>query len=154
MSQRKYYLELLYEFGLLASKPIKTPLDANVTVSSGCSNDKDDLLENVTEYQKLVGKLIYLTNTRPDISFTVQTLSQFMHAPRKSYLKVAIRVLRYLKLFLGKGVLISKSDELLLTAWADSDWAKCVNSRRSITGYCLSLGSSLISWKSKKQSTA
>ncbi|KAI3788114.1 hypothetical protein L2E82_00783 [Cichorium intybus] len=153
LSQRKYCLELLYEFGLLASTPIKTPLDANVTVSSCCSNEKDDLLENVTEYQKLVGKLIYLTNTRPDISFTVQTLSQFMHAPRKSHLKVAIRVLRYLKLCPGKGVLISKSDELELTAWADSDWAKCVNSRRSITGYCLFLGSSLISWKSKKQST-
>ncbi|KAI3753423.1 hypothetical protein L2E82_25475 [Cichorium intybus] len=153
LSQRKYCLELLYEFGLLASKPIRTPLDVNVTVSSSGSNDKDDLLENITEYQKLVGKLIYLTNTRPDISFTVQTLSQFMHAPRKSHLKVAIRVLRYLKLCPGKGVLVSKSNELSLTAWADSDWAKCVNSRRSITGYCLFLGNSLVSWKSKKQST-
>ncbi|KAI3781572.1 hypothetical protein L2E82_11589 [Cichorium intybus] len=153
LSQRKYCLELLYEFGLLAAKPIKTPLDVNVTVSSESSNGNDDLLENVTEYQKLVGKLIYLTNTRPDISFTVQTLSQFMHAPRKSHLKIAVRVLRYLKLCPGKGVLFSKSDEFLLTAWADSDWAKCVDSRRSITGYCLFLGNNLVSWKSKKQST-
>ncbi|KAI3521421.1 hypothetical protein L1887_10887 [Cichorium endivia] len=153
LSQRKYCLELLYEFGLLGSKPIRTPLDVNVTISSSSCSKDDDLLENVTEYQKLVGKLIYLTNTRPDISFTVQTLSQFMHAPRKSHLKIAVRVLRYLKLCPGKGILMSKSDELVLTAWADADWAKCVNSRRSVTGYCLFLGNSLISWKSKKQST-
>ncbi|KAI3520152.1 hypothetical protein L1887_09385 [Cichorium endivia] len=153
LSQRKYCLELLYEFGLLGAKPINTPLDVNVKISSESVSSGDDLLANISEYQKLIGKLIYLTNTRPDISFTVQTLSQFMHAPRKSHLKIAIRVLRYLKLCPGKGITICKSDSLELTAWSDADWAKCVNSRRSVTGYCMFLGKSLISWKSKKQST-
>lgn len=144
---------MLHEFGLLAAKPVQTPLDANVVISNEPSSINDDLLENMSEFQKLVGKLIYLTNTRPEISFTVQTLSQFMHSPRKCHLKVAVRVLKYLKCFPGKGVLFSKSKSFDLVAWADADWAKCSVTRRSITGYCLFLGSCLISWKSKKQTT-
>lgn len=70
MSQRKYCLELLNEFGMLGSKPMVTPLESN-TIFSNTESDKDKLLPNITEYQKLVGKLIYLTITRPDISFAV-----------------------------------------------------------------------------------
>lgn len=75
LSQRKYCLELLHDFGLLGCKPLSTPLDPNAVINGNGINSKDELLENVTEFQKLIGKLIYLTITRPDISYTVQTLS-------------------------------------------------------------------------------
>lgn len=153
LSQRKYTLELLHEFGLLGCKPANTTLDLSTSVSNfGC--DKNDvLLSNITGYQQLIGKLIYLTNTRPDIAFSIQTLSQFMHSPRKSHLRLAIRVLRYLKHSPGKGINIKKSENLNLSAYVDADWGKCLSTRRSVSGYCLFLGDSLISWKSKKQAT-
>lgn len=153
MSQRKYCLELLFEFGMLGCKPLTTPIDANTVVNLNGISAEDHLLTNVTVYQKLVGKLIYLTITRPDISFSVHTLSQFMHSPRISHFKLALRLLRYLKLNPGKGVFISKGDSLNLKAYVDADWGKCLSSRRSVTGYCIFLGNSLISWKSKKQDT-
>ncbi|XP_071685551.1 secreted RxLR effector protein 161-like [Rutidosis leptorrhynchoides] len=109
----------------------------------------------ITEYQRLIRKLIYLTLTRPDISFTVQCLSQFMHAALQSHVKLAYRVLRHLKSAPGKGVNINKyvSDNCVLTAYSDADWGKCLESKKSITGYCIFLAGSLISWKCKKQAT-
>lgn len=96
LSQRKYCLELLHEYGLLAAKPVDTPLPENTTLNHIESND-DKALKNIGNYQKLVGKLIYLTNTRPDISYSVHCLNQYMHAPLESHLNAALRVLRYLK---------------------------------------------------------
>ncbi|KAJ0435793.1 putative RNA-directed DNA polymerase [Helianthus annuus] len=152
LSQRKYCLELLSEFGYLGCKPVGTPIEQSFILSSKSKND-ESTLSNVTGFQKLVGKLIYLSLTRPDISYTVQYLSQFMHSPTNSHLQVALRLLRYLKSSPGKGVLFSKGSCFSLTAYSDSDWGKCTVSRRSVTGFCIFLGNSLISWKSKKQST-
>ncbi|GJS53773.1 ribonuclease H-like domain-containing protein [Tanacetum coccineum] len=95
LSQRKYCLELIDEFGLHASKPSYIPMQPNVSLSSE-PKDNDPLLENVTNYQKLIGKLIYLTSTRPDIAYTVSCLSQFTHSPLKSHLKTALKVIRSL----------------------------------------------------------
>ncbi|KAK9065501.1 hypothetical protein SSX86_014902 [Deinandra increscens subsp. villosa] len=154
LCQRKYCLELLSEFGLLASKPVHNPIEQNVIVTNKQNSYKEDReLDNITGYQKLIGKLIYLTLTRPDISYTVGCLSQFMHKPLDSHLKIAMRLLRYLKNSPGKGCLFSKSDTLNLSAFADSDWGKCLATRRCISGYCIYLGNSLVSWKSKKQPT-
>lgn len=76
LSQRKYCLELLHEFGLLGSKPMSTPLEANLVLNNKPS-EKDPYLTSATEYQKLIGKLIYLSLTRPDISYSVQCLSHY-----------------------------------------------------------------------------
>lgn len=73
--------------------------------------------------------------------------------PRKSHLLVAFRVLRYLKNNPGKGIRIDRSKTLSLHAFVDADWAKCISTRRSVTGFCVYLGNSLVSWKSKKQET-
>ncbi|KAJ0471180.1 putative RNA-directed DNA polymerase [Helianthus annuus] len=149
-SQRKYCLELLNEFGYLGCKPVNTPIEQSYLVTSKVDKNHEQLA-NVTGFQKLIGKLIYLSLTRPDISYTVQFLSQFMHSPKEVHLSLALRLLRYLKLSPGKGISFRKTDELNLFGYADSDWAKCLNTRKSVTGYCVFLGTSLVSWKSKKQ---
>ncbi|GJS99232.1 putative RNA-directed DNA polymerase [Tanacetum coccineum] len=152
LSQRKYCLDLLSDFGLLACKPSATPLEQNLTISNEPSYT-DPVIDNVTEYQKLIGKLIYLTHTRPDISYSVHCLSQFMHKPLKSHLKIALKVLRYLKNNPGMGIHIVKQPKVSLEAFVDADWAKCIVTRKSVTGFCISLNGSLVSWKSKKQNT-
>nr|GEX02189.1 ribonuclease H-like domain-containing protein [Tanacetum cinerariifolium] len=152
LSQRKYCLELLHEYGLLAAKHVDTPLPKNTTLNYVETND-DHLLVNVGNYQRLVGKLIYLTNTRPDISYDVHCLSQFMHAPLDSHLDVALRVIRYLKGSLESGIQINKNGNLKLRAYANFDWTICPATRKSILSYCVFLGGSLVNWKGKKQST-
>ncbi|GJU20137.1 ribonuclease H-like domain-containing protein [Tanacetum coccineum] len=122
-------------------------------VDTDKASDKDPLLENNIDYQKLMGKLIYLTNTRPDISYVVHCLSQFMHYPLTSHLKIAFKVLRYLKSCPGLGVHITKTSGMFLTAYSDVDWTKCIVTRKFVTVYCVFLNSSLVSCKSKKQDT-
>ena len=149
LTQRKYCLDLLSEFGLLACKPSAFPLEQSLVISNEPTIN-DPVLDNITEYQKLVGKLIYLTHTRPDISYAVHCLSQFMHKPLKSHLKITLKVLRYLKGSPGRGIHIVKNSFESLETYVDADWAKCVVTRRSVTAFCVFLNGSLVSWKSKK----
>ncbi|XP_071727352.1 uncharacterized mitochondrial protein AtMg00810-like [Rutidosis leptorrhynchoides] len=149
MNQRKYCLDLLSDYGMLGCKPANTPIESNLCVSCDPS-EKDPLLSNITEYQKLIGRLIYLTLTRPDISYAVQVLSQFMHAPLQSHLNLAFRVLRYLKCAPGKGIQFVKGIDLDVYAYCDVDWGKCKVMRNSVSGYLVYFCGSLISWKSKK----
>ncbi|GKE21611.1 uncharacterized mitochondrial protein-like protein, partial [Tanacetum coccineum] len=153
LTQRKYYLELLSEFGMLGCKPCNTPIEVKEGVTKkGGKHVVDIPLIGITNYQKFVGKLIYLTHTRPDISYDVHVLSQYMHAPMQSHLKLAFRVLRYLKGAPGMRITFNKSNDLKLDVFVDSDWAKCKATIRSVTGYTFFLGNGLVYWKSKKQS--
>ncbi|XP_035836992.1 uncharacterized mitochondrial protein AtMg00810-like [Helianthus annuus] len=127
-------------------------MEPNPVLNHLCEKD-NQALENITVYQKLVGKLIYLSHTRPDIAYPVHYLSQFMHSPTQAHFKIAMRLLRYLKGALGKGIFFKKGDSLEMKAFSDSVWAKCLGTRRSVTGFCVFLGNNLVSWKSKKQST-
>ncbi|XP_050891128.1 uncharacterized mitochondrial protein AtMg00810-like [Lathyrus oleraceus] len=149
LNQRKYALELLEDSGLLATKPSPTPFDYSLKLHDSDSPPYED----ETTYIRLVGQLLYLTTTRPDIAFIVQQLSQFISKPLQVHHSAAIRVLKYLKSAPAKGLFYSSSSILKLSGFADSDWASCPATRRSVTGYCVFLGTSLLSWKSKKQST-
>ena len=82
---------------MLACKPVKTPLEPNLVIKREYDLEKSDYLVNITEYQKLIGKLIYLTVTIPNISYAMQILCQYMHKPYKSHVNIAFRLLRYLK---------------------------------------------------------
>ena len=117
------------------------------------TNQDGALLSDPSAYWRLVGRLIYLTITRPDIVFTVNILSQFMHAPHLLHMQAATRVLRYIKGSPGQGILFPSSNTLHVTAYTDSDWASCPTTRRSTTGYFIQLGTSPISWRTKKQTT-
>nr|GEV49377.1 ribonuclease H-like domain-containing protein [Tanacetum cinerariifolium] len=101
--RRKYYLELLKDYGLLGCKPVSTLMVPNSVLPYERTED-DPLLDNIIGYQKLIGKLIYLTHTRPDIAYSVHCLAQYMHSPLKSHLSYALNVLRYLKGAPSKGI--------------------------------------------------
>ncbi|XP_070054266.1 uncharacterized mitochondrial protein AtMg00810-like [Nicotiana tomentosiformis] len=158
LNQRKYALELISESGLSGAKPTSSPLEQNLKLTA-INYDKhmqqtgDNELQDIESYQRLIGKLIYLTITRPDICFAVQLSSQFMQHPKQSHLEAAMRDVRYIKRSPGMGVFLKKGRITRVTAYCDSDWAACPNTRRSVTGYVIKLGESLVSWKSKKQQT-
>lgn len=149
LCQRQYCLDLLTDTGTLGCKPVNTPLDPSIRLSTTDSPPHSD----VAGYRRLVGRLLYLTTTRPDITFVVQQLSQFLSQPTELHFKAAHRVLHYLKGSPGKGLSFPRSAPLHLSGFSDSDWGGCPDSRKSVSGYFFFLGSSLISWRSKKQTT-
>ncbi|TXG51383.1 hypothetical protein EZV62_023907 [Acer yangbiense] len=148
ISERKYALEIIKDAGLLGAAPMEFPMEKGLKLSNN-----GELLKDPSRYRRLVGRLIYLTITRPDITYSVHILSRLMHEPRKPHMEAALRILRYLKNAPGQVILISSHDDLTLRAYCDSDWAGCPITRRSTISYCVFLGSSLISWRSKRQKT-
>ena len=149
--QRKDVLDILHDACMLRSKPVSTPIDYVVRQHQQSSSPLDDT--KASSYCRLIGRLIYLTNTRLDVTYAVQHLSQFVAHPSSTHQQAAYRILRYLKAALGSGVFFFASSIFQLKAFSDSDWAGCIYTRWSITDYSVYLDSSLISWKSKKQAT-
>ena len=149
LSQRKYALEIIKETGMLGSKPVNFPMEQRHELG----RDKSPFLTNPSRYRRLVGRLLYLLITRPDITFSVHALSQFMQAPREAHWEAALRVVRFLKSSPGQGVIFQSDTDLTLTAYCDSDWNSCPVSRRSLSAYFMLLGGSPVSWKTKKQDT-
>ncbi|XP_070029604.1 uncharacterized protein [Nicotiana sylvestris] len=144
--KRKYALELVYELGLAGGKPVCTPLEFNHKLSSvefdqevSKNASEDILLEDKGIYQRLIGRLLYLTMARPDIAFVVHLLSQYMHAPKLSHMEAAKRVVRYVKSTPGLGLFMPTGSCNQLVAYYDSDWGARVESRRSVSGYVVKL---------------
>ncbi|XP_060972345.1 uncharacterized mitochondrial protein AtMg00810-like [Cannabis sativa] len=122
LSQRKYTLQLLEDTGYMGSKPSKTPMDPKIKLD----DQQDTPLENPSHYRQLIGHLLYLTLSRPDITFTDNQAKESSTPPILPYIS---------------------------QGFSDSDWASCPTTRRSTTGYCIFLGDCLISWRTKKQPT-
>ncbi|GAV63635.1 hypothetical protein CFOL_v3_07153, partial [Cephalotus follicularis] len=148
LSQRKYVIDLLEETGMLGSKPVDTSMDPNVklTVEDG------EPLNDPEKYRRLVGKLNYLTVTRPDIAFPVSVVSQFLATPKITHRNAVIRILRYLKGNPVRGLAYRDYGHRRVEGFSDADWAGSPVDRRSITRYCVFVGGNLVSGKSKKQS--
>ena len=134
---------------MLATKPLSTPMDGSIKLSKSDGTH----LQDIDSYRRLIGRLLYLTITRLDISFSVQQLSQFMSCPTDLPHKAALRILQYIKQSLAQSLFFPASSNLKLCACSDSDWAGCKDMRRLVTSFCIFLENALISWHSKKQTT-
>ena len=121
-------------------------------VNSKLSIEDSSPLVDIKKYRKLVGSLIFLCNTRPDICFAVGVLSRFSNKPRESHWSAGMRVLKYIKGTLNYGILYGPRINTL-NGYCDSDWAGDCDSRKSVSGYCFLLGFGVFSWISKKQPT-
>jgi len=147
LTQQKFAKELLDDLDCQDLSPAVCPLNPAQRLAA----DEGDLFDNPFLYRKLIGKLNFLTHTRPDLAFAVQHLSQFMQQPRVPHFQALLHVLQYLQTTLDLGILLNNQADFSLVAYCDSDWAACTHSRRSVSGYLVFFGHSLISWKSKKQ---
>lgn len=113
------------------------------------AQDKGQLYSEPAKYRRLIGRLVYLTVRKPDLSYAVHTLAQFLQKPRLRHWEAALRVVRYLKNDPGQGIFLSAKNNLTLSAYCDSDWTACPLTRRSLTRYVIMLGESLVSWKTR-----
>ena len=146
LCQAAYIKELLNKVQMQDCKPYPTPMLNNLKLSK---NDGDPFMDGKL-YRSTVGALQYATITRPEISFCVNKVSQFMASPLDTHWKAVKRILRYLAGSIDYGLHVQRS-ESVLTAFSDSDWAADLDDRRSVTGYCVYFGKNLVSWSSKKQ---
>ena len=146
ITQAKYASELLSRARLTDSKTVDTlvKLNAHLTPTEGKP------LSNPSLYKRLVGSLVYLTVTRPDISYVVHQVSQYLFAPRSTHYAAVLHIFRYLKGTLFHGPFYSAQSPLVLCVFSDADWAGDPTDHRSTIGYYFLLSSSFISWQSKK----
>ena len=147
MMQRKYIVDLLAKNNMSDAKPVSTPLPASpkLTLNGGLA------LDDASQYRSVVGSLQYLAFTRPDISYAVNRLSQFMHRPTNDHWQAAKRVLRYLAGTPTHGIIIHASSPLTVHAFSDADWAGDNDDYVSTNGYIIYIGRNPVSWSSKKQ---
>ncbi|KAL0361757.1 UNVERIFIED_CONTAM: Retrovirus-related Pol polyprotein from transposon RE1 [Sesamum radiatum] len=149
LTQTKYIKDIIADTGLSNAKAATTPLPPGIKFSTTAENQ----LLNPEFYRRLIGRLLYLSFSRPDISHATQQLSQYMQTPCQQHWNAALHLVKYLKGTPCIGLFFPVEANFSLKAYSDADWAACVDTRRSLTGYCIFLGSALISWKTKKQST-
>jgi len=151
LSQGKYAGDLLKRTGMQSCKPIDTPMAASEKLSlhEGTPLSMGD----ATRYRSVVGALQYLTLTRPDISFAVNKVCQYLHSPTSTHWTAVKRILRYIRSSMSLGLRITKSSSRLVSGFTDADWAGCVDDRRSTGGFAIFFGSNLVSWSARKQAT-
>ena len=147
LNQRKYALEVLTDSGMLGCKPMRTPMEQHLSFSK----DEGELIANPSQYRRLIGRLMFLTLTRPDICYAVNRLSQFLNKPRQHHIMVALMVLQYIKGTPGQGLFFSTKSDFQLKAFCDVDWSGRLDSKKSLTRYYVFLGDNLISWRSKNK---
>jgi hypothetical protein len=149
VSQDKYIKDMLKMFGMIDSKSISTPLGTNGNLDSDASGNMVDQ----KLYRSMIGSLLYVTISRPDVIFSVCICSRFQASARESHLKATKRILRYLKHTQNVGLWYPKGAKFELIGYFDLDYAGCKVKRRSTSGTCQLLERSLVSWSSKKQNS-
>jgi histone deacetylase 1/2 len=151
LSQEKYISDVLKRAGMAGCKPVNTPMSTTEKLSAfeGDKLGPDDS----SKYRSIVGALQYVTLTRPDISFSVNKVCQYLNSPSTTHMTAVKRILRYLHYTQQVGLRIRKSRSTLVSAFSDADWAGSLEGRRSTGGFAVFLGSNLISWSARKQAT-
>ncbi|GAB2294442.1 hypothetical protein Dimus_038297 [Dionaea muscipula] len=154
LSQQQYAKGVLHKAGLAECHPCLTPCQSGIKLLKDTGQPLSD--SDASEFRSIVGCLQYLTFTRPDIAYSVNSVCQFMHQPTDLHFKAAIRILRYVKGTLDFGVNFPKngsSGPVDLHAYCDADWAGDPNDRKSTTGFVILLNRSPVSWCSRKQAS-
>lgn len=149
LHQTEYAASILQQFLPSGLHAAKVPLPAGQSLVSETGTSPIDS----SFYSQLVGKLIFLTITRPDISFAVNRIASYMSAPQQAHLDAAIHILCYLKGTIDYGLIYKRDQPLKLTGYTDADWETCTDTRRSIGAYLFTVAGSPISWMSKRQLT-
>lgn len=151
VTQAKYASELLNWAGMTKCIPVSSPMSSTERLSK----EEGTMLssQDATNYRSIVDALHYSTLTCPDISFAVNKVCQFLHAPTDLHWSAVKRILRYLQHTSGVGLHIRQSTSMHLSAFSDADWAGSPDDRRSTSGFVVFLGSNLVSWSSRKQQT-
>nr|GEW86848.1 retrovirus-related Pol polyprotein from transposon TNT 1-94 [Tanacetum cinerariifolium] len=146
--EERYTNEILKRFGMDKCNPVGTPIEHKVKPSK---HDGGKAVDS-TLFKSLVGSLCYLTCTRPDILFVVGLISRFMEEPTTKHLKIAKRILRYIKGTIDYGMFYSTGEDFKLVGYSDSDWVGSKDDGRSTSGFLFFLGNNAFTWSSKKQS--
>ena len=147
INQSKYTNDMLKKFSFADAKPAKTPMSPSVKLNA----DPTGVEVNPTLYRGMIGSLMYLTASRPDITFATSMCAHFQANPKESHLTAVKRIFRYLKHNPNLGLWYPKDSDFELIGYTDSDHAGCQVDRKSTSGGCQMLGDRLISWSSKKQ---
>jgi hypothetical protein len=146
--QAKYTKDILKKFKMDDSKPLSTPMSTTTVLDADEDGEPVD-----QEYRSMIGSLLYLTATRPDIQFSVCLCAHFQASPRTSHRQAVKRIFRYLRYTHELGLWYSAASSLSLLGFSDVDFAGCRVNRKSTSGTCQFLGSSLVAWSSRKQSS-
>jgi hypothetical protein len=149
VSQGKYIKDMLKKFGMIDSKSISTPMKTNGSLDSDASGNMVDQ----KLYRSIIGNLLYVTASRPDVMFSVCMCIRFQASPRESHLKATKRILRYLKYTQNVSLWYPKGAKFKLIGYSDLDYTGCKVKRRSTSGTCQLLERSLVLWSSKKQNS-
>ncbi|GJU11677.1 retrovirus-related pol polyprotein from transposon TNT 1-94 [Tanacetum coccineum] len=149
INQAKYANEILKKFDLHKSDPVDTPMVERTKLDEDLSGIPVDQ----TKYRSMIGSLMYLTASRPDLVFAVCMCARYQSRPTKKHLEAVKRVFRYLQGSINMGLWYPKDTAMALTAYADADHAGCQDTRRSTSGSAQFLGDKLVSWSSKKQTS-
>ena len=149
ISQEKYVKDMLKKFNMTNASPMKTPMPVKGQLGS-CDGEKD---VDIKVYRSMIGSLLYLCASRPDIMLSVGMCARFQSAPKESHLVAVKRILRYLVLTPTLGLWYPKGSTFELIGYSDSDWAGDKVDRKSTSGACQFIGRSLVSWSSKKQNS-
>ena len=146
LSQSKYAKNLVKKFGLEFASSVRTPMSPNVKLIV-------DLLGKSVDsslYRSMIGSLLYLTSSRPDISYSVGVCVRYQTNSKESHMTALKRIIKYVKIIAEFGVWYSKDTNDVLVGYSDADWARNADDRESTSGGCFYVGNNLIFWMSKK----
>jgi hypothetical protein len=149
ISQSKYAKDLVKWFGLDGKGRARTPMSTSVKISSDLAGKS----VNPSLYRSMIGSLLYLTASRPDIAFSVGVCARFQANPKESHLTAVKRIIRYVNDTLSYGIWYSRETNLVVAGYSDADWAGNADDRKSTLGGCFYVGNNLVAWMSKKQAS-
>ena len=149
INQAKYVKDLLKKFDFEGMKPLSTPMSSSIKIDE----DENGKAVDITKYRGMIGSLLYLTASRPDIMYSVCLCARYQSNPKESHLNAVKRIFRYLSGTKNLGLWYPKGTHIDLFSYTDADWAGCTIDRKSTSGTCHFLGFALVSWFSKKQNS-